>query len=206
MKKTTFAAASVITAGLLLAVAAPLTASAHVTIDDNTAEAGDYALLTFKVPNESATAGTTKVELHLPTDTPFDYVSYVPTPGWDATVTDDSITWTGGTITDGQLQLFTVSLGPVPDVDSVTLPVTQTYDDGTVVEWNGEGDEPAPVLYVNAEPEADHHAEAEDTEAEEADESDDAASDTLARVLGIGGLVVGAVGVVLAVTARRRSA
>ena len=201
MKKITLATVSLLGAGLLVAVSAPLAASAHVTLDDNTADAGDYAMLTFKVPNESATAGTNKVELHLPSDTPFDYVAYVPTPGWNATVTDDSVTWTGGTITDGQLQLFTVSLGPVPDVDSVTLPVTQTYDDGTVVEWNGEGDEPAPILYVNAEPEADHHAEAEEPE-----ETDDAESDTLARVLGIGGLVVGAVGVVLAITARRRSA
>ena len=201
MKKSTIAAASILSAGLLFAVTAPLAASAHVTIDDNTAGAGDYTLLTFKVPNESATAATTSVVLHLPTDTPFGYVAYVPTPGWTTTVTADAVTWTGGAIEDGQLQLFTVSVGPVPDVDSVTLPVTQTYDDGTVAEWNGEGDEPAPVLYVNAEPEADHHAEAEEVETD--DESD---GDTLARVLGIGGLVVGAVGIVLAVTTRRRSA
>jgi uncharacterized protein YcnI len=202
MKKSTIAAASILGAGLLFAVAAPLAASAHVTIADNTADAGDYTLLTIKVPNESATAATTSVVLHLPTDTPFDSVSYVPTPGWTTTVTADAVTWTGGEITDGQLQLFQVSVGPVPDVDSVTLPVTQTYDDGTVAEWNGEGDEPAPVLYVNAEPEADHHAEAEEVETE----TDDSDGDTLARVLGIGGLVVGAVGIVLAVTARRRSA
>jgi uncharacterized protein YcnI len=206
MKKTTIAAATVLGAGLLFAVSAPLAASAHVSLDDNQAEAGDYALLTFKVPNESATAATNLVELHLPTDTPFTSVSYVPTPGWDTTVTDTTVTWTaeaGSEIVAGELQLFTVSLGPVPDVDSVTLPVTQTYDDGTVAEWNGEGDEPAPILYVNAEPESDHHDSAAE-ESEESEESSDTASiDVLARVLGIGGLVIGVVGIVLAVTARR---
>jgi uncharacterized protein YcnI len=207
MKKTTIAAATAVGAGLLFAVTAPLAASAHVSLDDNEAEAGSYALLTFKVPNESATAATNLIELQLPTDTPFTSVSYVPTPGWETTVTDTTVTWAaepGAEIVAGELQLFSLSLGPVPDVDSVTLPVTQTYDDGTVVEWNGEGDEPAPVLYVNAEPESDHHASddaSDDAESDLVAETDN--TDVLARVLGIVGLVIGAVGVVLAVTARR---
>ena len=67
---------------LALALSAPLAASAHVTIDDNTAEAGSFTLITFKVPNESATATTSSIELTLPSDTPFPYVSYVPVPGW----------------------------------------------------------------------------------------------------------------------------
>ena len=46
-------------AGALLAIAAPLAASAHVTINPNAAEAGSYAVITVKVPNESATASTT---------------------------------------------------------------------------------------------------------------------------------------------------
>ena len=46
-----------------LALAAPLAASAHVSLDENIAEAGSYALLTLKVPNESDTARTTSVTL-----------------------------------------------------------------------------------------------------------------------------------------------
>ncbi len=169
-------------AGTALALAAPLAASAHVSLDNNTAEAGSFAILTFKVPNESATQGTTKVEVSLPTDTPFAYVSYVPVPGWttdvtvepldtpivgeDGTVTEATtkVTWTaaaGSEITDGQLQFFPLSVGPIPDTGSIVLPVAQTYSDGTVVNWSETGDgaeHPAPVLFVNDAPAADHHA------------------------------------------------
>lgn len=243
--RTTIALAGA--AGLLIALAAPMAASAHVTIDPNSAEAGSYSLVHVKVPNESATAGTSKVEVKLPTDTPFSSVSYVPVPGWTVdvvkstlpepvTVGDNEITeavtsvvWTaeaGSEITAGQLQLFTLSLGPVPDTGSLTLPAVQTYTDGDVVEWTettADAEHPAPVLYINDAPAADHHAgaatdDAKDADADaDADEDADTAvsasdstgaasaspDDVLARVLAIGGLVVGAVGIVVAVTVRR---
>jgi uncharacterized protein YcnI len=63
-------------AGTLLAIAAPLAASAHVTINPDAAEAGSYAVVTVKVPNESDTATTTKVQLSLPEDTPFTSVRH----------------------------------------------------------------------------------------------------------------------------------
>jgi uncharacterized protein YcnI len=222
-------------AGATLALAAPLAASAHVTLDVNTAKAGSFSLITFKVPNESATAGTTKVELTLPSDTPFAYVSYVPVPGWTTELTttalDTPVEAEGGTITDavttvtwtadagseiaaGQLQLFPLSVGPVPDTGSVALPVEQTYSDGSVVNWSDteEGAEhPAPVLYVNDAPVADHHDDGDDDGAaidvtDAAGSSPAASDDVLARVLGIGGLVLGAIGLVVAVTARRKPA
>lgn len=220
-------------AGLLLAVAAPLAASAHVTIDPASAEPGSYTVLTVKVPNESATASTNRVEVALPTDTPFSSVRYVPVPGWSAelvrttlpepvTVGDNEITeavtsvvWTaeaGSEIGNGQLQQFELSVGPVPGTGSIELPATQTYTDGEVVEWNEEGEDaeyPAPVLYINDAPAADHHGGSGDEDhSAETTSSTDATSassgdDVLARVLGIGGLIVGAVGIVLAVSARR---
>jgi uncharacterized protein YcnI len=213
--KTSIAIPVAATVGLALAIAAPLAASAHVTLDDNTADAGAYALLTFKVPNESATAATDQIVIDLPDG--LSSVSYVPTPGWTATVTDSDVTWVADTdsaIGDGQLQLFRLSVGPVPDVDSVDFPVAQSYDDGSVVEWDGSGDHPAPTLYVNAEPPADEHGGAEVEAHDEADHADDASaasasssaaagSDVLARVLGILGLVVAAVALVLSVVSRR---
>lgn len=221
-------------AGLLLAIAIPLSASAHVTVAPNAAAAGSYALVTVKVPNESATAVTNKVELDLPTDTPFSSVSYVPVAGWSTElvketlpspvkVGDNEITeavtkivWTasaGSEISAGQLQLFPVSVGPVPDVDKLVLVAQQTYSDGTVVSWSetGEGAEhPAPILYVNEAPASDHHAAGGDDDhgdsgsTEETNPATVSASDTVARGLGIGGLVLGAVGVVIAVTVLRR--
>jgi uncharacterized protein YcnI len=229
-------------AGAFLAIAAPLAASAHVTINPSAAEAGSYATVTVKVPNESATATTTRVELSLPEDTPFTSVRYVPVAGWttelvretlpeavtvnDAEVTEavTSVIWTadaGSEISDGQLQQFTVSLGAVPDVGSVALPAIQSYSDGTQVEWAGleaDAEYPAPVLYVNDEAPSDSHgshaAEDEDSAGQEHTEevaaatsaSDSDSGDTLARVFGIGGLVFGAAGLVLGLTARRRNA
>jgi len=228
VKKSTLAVSATLGAALLVAITAPLAASAHVTLTSNTAEAGSYTLLTFKVPNESATATTDKVEVHLPTDTPFASVSYVPTPGWDtqlvtttlpspvkvgeSEITDavTSVVFTasdGVGVADGQLQLFTISVGPVPDVDSVPLTVSQTYTDDSVVEWadtSADAEEPAPVLYVNATPPSDHHGGATVEAHDESTASADADSgDVLARVLGIAGLVVGVVGIVVAVTTRR---
>jgi uncharacterized protein YcnI len=230
-------------AGLLLALAAPLAASAHVTVSPNTASAGSYALVTLKVPNESATAVTDRLELELPTDTPFSSVSYVPVSGWDAELVREtlpepvtvggnevteavtSIVWTaqpGFEVASGQLQLFPVSLGPVPEVDKIVFVAHQGYSDGTVVSWSDteEGAEhPAPTLYVNAAPASDHHGagdagghEGDDPTAgdgEQSDTADDAAgasasTDAVARGIGIGGLVVGAVGIAIAAVALRR--
>jgi uncharacterized protein YcnI len=184
-------------AGTLLAIAAPLAASAHVTINPNAAEAGSYAVITVKVPNESATASTTKVELALPEDTPFTSVRYVPVAGWSAelitetlpepvTVGESEITeaitsvvWTataGSEITDGQLQQFSVSVGAVPDTGSIALPATQYYSDGSVVNWDSleeDADYPAPVLYINdAVPTDGHGASHTDTEDTGATDSD----------------------------------
>lgn len=228
-------------AGLLLALALPLSASAHVTVSPNAAAAGSYALVTVKVPNESATAVTNKVELSLPTDTPFTSVSYVPVPGWSTelvketlpapvTVGSNEITeavttiiWTaspGSEISQGQLQLFPVSLGAVPDVDKLVLTAQQTYSDGTVVSWSetaADAQHPAPILYVNEAPASDHHAAGGDDDHDSPDtsagvnstegstaEGTASSSDGVARGLGIAGLVLGAVGLVTALMVKRR--
>ena len=236
MKKNTLAkSATALGAGTLLALAVPLAASAHVTINPSAAEAGSYSVITVKVPNESATASTTKVELSLPTHTPFTSVRYVPVAGWTTelvteelpepvTVNDTEITeaitsvvWTadaGSEIADGQLQQFELSLGPVPDVGSVILPTEQTYSDGSVVNWaetEEDAELPAPVLYINDEAPTDHHGGASHSDDEATTtvtaESSVASSsdDVLARILGLGGLVLGAAALVLAITARRSS-
>ncbi|MCU1544679.1 MAG: hypothetical protein JWM50_2544 [Microbacteriaceae bacterium] len=231
MKRSTIGVPTAIGAGILLAVAAPLSASAHVTIDPGQATAGSYAVVTVRVPNESETASTNRVELTLPTDTPFSSVRYVPVAGWsaelvretlpepvtvgDTTLTEavTSVVWTadaGSEIGRDELQLFPLSLGPVPDTGSVVLATAQGYTDGSVVDWDETDDaaeHPAPVLYIDDAPPANHHGAAAVTlEAQPAQATPaTAADDVLARVLGIGGLVVGAVGVVLAIASRRKA-
>jgi uncharacterized protein YcnI len=219
-------------AGALLAIAAPLSASAHVTVTPGDAEPGSFALITVKVPNESATESTTRVELTIPEATPFAFLSYVPVPGWttelvkttlaepleteygEITEAVTSVIWTaqpGSEILDGQIQLFPLSVGPVPDTGSIVLAADQTYSDGTVVSWSEEGEDaehPAPVLSVNDAPPADEHTAAgEDDAAPVSLTSDTIAAapqpDVLARVLGILGLAVGIVGVVFGLASRR---
>lgn len=228
-------------AALLLALAAPAAASAHVTVAPNTTPAGSWALVNVKVPNESATAVTNKIQLSLPTDTPILNVSYVPVAGWTTelvredlptpvevggnTITEaiTKVIWTaspGAEISAGQLQVFPLSLGPIPDTGKIVLPAEQTYSDGNVVAWSDLADgaeHPAPVIYVNDVPASDHHVDAGNPETADKDDttgqnavgsngvaSASTGSDTLARGFGLGGLVVGAIGLSIAVAALRR--
>lgn len=203
--RTTLArTAATLTATTVLVVAAPLAASAHVRVDPVRAEAGSYATVTFRVPNESATAGTTSLVVDLPTDTPFASVSTEPVPGWTAEVTrttlpepvevggatvteaPTSVTWTadpGVEIGDGEFQRFTISAGPVPTTGSITLPAHQGYSDGTVVDWDEstpasgeEPESPAPVLYVEDAPPTDGHDHAAAATVDATDETAGAAT------------------------------
>jgi len=177
MKKSTFAAAVAAGTTAMFLLAAPLSASAHVEVDPTRAAAGREATLTFMVPTESATAGTVKLVVDLPTDAPFTSVSYQPLAGWTTTVDTEKlakpvttatgtiteaavrVTWTadsGVQIAPGQFQLFTISTDAVPDTGMILFPTHQTYSDGSVVDWTDktpasgkEPEHPAPTLYIN---------------------------------------------------------
>jgi uncharacterized protein len=162
------------------------TASAHVSVNPKEADQGSYARLTFRVPNESDTAGTVKVQVTFPTDTPLASVRYKPHAGWTIAVTKSklpkpvtvgdydlteavsAITWTaqsGVQIKPGEFDEFDVSVGPLPEAKSLAFPATQTYSDGKVVNWNepvkegaAEPEHPAPTLTLNpADAEGDGH-------------------------------------------------
>jgi uncharacterized protein len=166
-------------AAALLAVAAP--AYAHVTVNSPGATAGGYAVLTFRVPTESDTASTTAVAVQLPQATPFASVSVQPHPGWSFTTknsklstpikTDDGneiteaiteIDWKADgaatAIKPGEFDQFNVSVGPLPQADSITFKAIQTYSDGKAVDWTevpaqgstAEPEHPAPTLKLTA--------------------------------------------------------
>jgi uncharacterized protein YcnI len=159
-------------AAAIALVAGP--ASAHVTVNPNAATQGGYTKLTFRVPNEKASASTTKLEVVIPTDHPIPSISVKPVPGWTAVIErsklatplkdDDGneitdaiskITWTASAdaaIKPGQFQEFDVSAGPLPEVDQIVFKALQTYSDGDIVRWidvpkaGEEAGHPAPVL------------------------------------------------------------
>jgi uncharacterized protein len=131
------------------------------------------------------------------------------------------VTWTatGEGIKAGYFQKFPVSVGALPeDADELVFKAIQTYSNKEVVRWieeQKEGEEepetPAPVLTLSAAAEDDHHAstaaektsdKTENAVAETAAPAD--SSDTTARVLGVVGIVVGALGVAYGVLAGRR--
>jgi len=228
-------------------------ASGHVVVSAPGATQGGYSVLTFRVPTESDTASTVGVKVQLPTDEPLASVSVQPKDGWTYTVTkstlatpittDDGqvteaiseIDWTatGGGIAPGEFDQFLVSVGPLPDVPTMTFKAIQHYSDNTDVAWIEE-----PAAGSTAEPE--HRAPTLTLAAAAADDSTtgtsttgtsttatpassgvsvdsaavttadpDAASKgsvTVAIVIGVIGVVVGAIGVGLALAARRRPA
>lgn len=220
-------------AAAALALSAPLAASAHVHVDPDQASPGSYTLLTFRVPTESATAGTVRVEVDFPTATPFTSLSYQPVPGWSAEITTSKlpkpvkisgatvteaptkIVWTadsGVQIAPGQFQQFSVSAGVVPDTGSIMMPATQTYSDGSVVKWDqptpasgNEPEHPAPTLYINDAPpnEATPTIVSSTTAASPA-ESGASSVDAVALGVGVTGVAIAAIALVVAVFALTR--
>jgi uncharacterized protein YcnI len=166
------AVVAAVAGAIALIGAAP--AFAHVTAQPGTAAQGGFTVVNFRVPDESDTAGTVKLEVALPADHPITSVRTTPIPGWTAAVTKatlnppvqvngnavteavKSVTWTaaaGNKIGPGEYLDFPLSLGPLPTgVDQLALPATQTYDNGEVVAWDqpstdgAEPEHPAPVV------------------------------------------------------------
>ncbi|GIJ29238.1 membrane protein [Micromonospora qiuiae] len=225
-RRTAGAAAALTLGAVAMAVfgfVAP--ASAHVTVNPKEATQGGYGRFAFRVPNESDTASTTKVEIFLPENAPVGSVSTMPVPGWTVAVEKrksdppvkvhgteisevvSKITWTAGAdaaIAPGTFQEFPVSLGPLPEVDQMVFKALQTYSDGAVVRWIDEpsapGEEepatPAPVLTLAAAAPEAAPAESPAAQADAAKEGDDGDSG-LAIGLGVAGLVAGLGGLVL---------
>lgn len=84
------ATAVVAVTGLAL-IGTSVAAEAHVTVDADSTASGSFSALTFRVPNESDTAGTVKVTTEIPQDTPLVYVSIRPVPGWKATTAEEAL-------------------------------------------------------------------------------------------------------------------
>jgi uncharacterized protein YcnI len=200
--------------------AAITTASAHVQVSSDDATRGGYATVSFHVPNESTTgAATTVLTLDLPN------VSAVRTetkPGWAAKIERDgdktrSVTWTAapnGGIPVDEFEVFRIAV-KLPDADSVAFPATQTYADGTVVKWDqppapggAEPEHPAPTLALagGSTPKPAHHPAPTASAAPAgtpAAQQPRKVVDYTSRILAGAALLVGALGVGLALIVRR---
>jgi uncharacterized protein YcnI len=222
----------VLLAALAALGAAVGVASAHVSVSSQDAASGGYGKVTFRVPNESDTASTTRIRIQVPTDHPLASLSIQPVPGWTATltrapldppVTDDDgnkITEAvsvvefsaadGGGIRPGEFQEFSLSGGPFPDADSLTFPVVQSYSDGSESAWiepavdgQAEPEHPAPVLSLSPVAVAEDQNEAVPADHEHGATTDQPAGAAL--FVAILALLAGIAGVVLSLRANRRT-
>jgi uncharacterized protein YcnI len=215
------------------ALAFPAAASAHVTVNPNTATQGGYTKVTFRVPTERDDASTTIVEIAIPIDKPIVSVSLKPVQGWtavsettklptpvktdDGEITDavSKITWTAdaaSAIKPHQFQEFDVSLGPLPVADQIVFKALQTYSDGQVVRWidepsaGAEAEHPAPTLKLTKKADAASTGASSTAVAAQGTASDGDSGNGAAIGLGIAGLVLGLAGLVVALLAYRRAA
>jgi hypothetical protein len=143
-------------------------------------------------------------------------------PGWSAKIDRDgdkvrSVTWTAapnGGIPVDQFDVFRIAV-KLPDADSVSFPATQTYADGVVVKWDQppvpgspEPEHPAPTLVLapGSTPKPAHHPSPTASAAPNgtpAAQQPHKVVDNTSRILAGAALLVGALGVGLALIVRR---
>ena len=149
--------AGVLMVGGVLALVTSPSAAAHVDAQLDGAGPGAFGVITLGVPTEAAKPATTKVAVRIPDDTPMRTVRPQPLAGWTVDVTKrkidpplykddgtpvtevvDTVTWTatGPGIPTGQFAQFALYAGPLPDAESLLLPTTQTFTDGTTEVWS----------------------------------------------------------------------
>jgi uncharacterized protein YcnI len=138
-----------------LALVAAATASAHARISPPVSLSNTLQLYSLAVPTEKNPPLTTKsIVLTVPKG--FSIDSFVPSPGWkrvlQQTGSGDSaviqkVTWTGGNIPSGEDSLFQFLGQPAKD-GKYTFTVSQTYSDGSIVNWADPetGADPAPTI------------------------------------------------------------
>lgn len=217
-----------LTAGALLAIGAPLAASAHVSVTPSDTAAGSNTLLTFSTSHGCEGSPTTAMTI----DIPESVISVFPTvnPNWtiekistgegDAARVSQVVYTAITPLEEGFRDTFVLSAKLPEDAVGETLefPVLQSCAVGetnwseTSVAGEDEPEAPAPfIVLTEAAAEGDGHggpaaASTDDAsaESEETAVSPEApSSDLVARILGVGGLIVGAIGVTLAVVTRR---
>jgi uncharacterized protein YcnI len=152
-------------------------AGAHVTVSPSSLPQGtDDAILTFRVPNESATASVVGLRIQFPLAHPIVVVNPEAGSGWTVAVhsthlpkpitTDDGtftstvseIDWSSGSIPVGQFEEFNVLAQGLPTGTSMlTFKAIQLYSDGTSVAWiqvptkaAPDPEHPAPTLALTA--------------------------------------------------------
>jgi uncharacterized protein YcnI len=125
-------------------------AGAHAEITPEKVPAGAVSTVVLSVEGEE-NAPTVKVAMQLPPG--MANLKPATVRGWQVNLGGRVITWTGGSIPQGQTGEFEIT-GQFPNSPGKTLkfPVVQTYGNGTVVRWIGapSSETPAPRVELIA--------------------------------------------------------
>ncbi|HEX2153036.1 MAG TPA: YcnI family protein [Acidimicrobiia bacterium] len=145
-RTTTVAVLALSTVGL---VAMPT--AAHVTVSTDNPEPGGFAVYTVRVPNESDSASTVRVEVQIPDG--LEASRYQATTEWTMSIEDGVFVAEGGVIAPGEFQDFRFQGRNPEEARDLTFPALQTYDDGETVRWTGEAgsDTPASVVSLGSD-------------------------------------------------------
>ena len=137
-----------------LSLATTGVASAHVGVSPEEVPAGEYEKLVVTVPTEKEIP-TTEVRVEVPEG--FVVSGVQPVPGWEHEFEEEggvvtAVVWSGGEIGPREFQEFALQAQTPKEAGEFSWGSTQTYEDGSTVEWTGPGDseEPAPVVLVAA--------------------------------------------------------
>lgn len=123
-----------------------LPAAAHVTVSTDNPEPGGFAVYTVRVPNESDSASTVRVEVQIPEG--LEASRYQPLSGWTMSLEDGVYVAEGGAIAPGEFQEFRFQARNPEEAQALAFPAIQTYDDGETVQWTGEEGSETPASVV----------------------------------------------------------
>lgn len=176
---------------------------AHAVIFPKQVNADSYEKFSLRVPNEKDIP-TTAVRVEVPEG--FNVSRVLPLPGWEYELERDgsgavvAVSWSGGQIRVDEFQEFIFQGKTAPEAGSYAWRAWQTYSDGTVVAWTGPSDADTPASTMNV------IATGVQTDAHGVTSGAAAAGGTaggFTTVAAYGGLILGAVGVVLGLRRRQ---
>ena len=211
------------------------TAGAHISPQDPEAPAGSYFTTAFKVGHGCDGSPTTKVAIKMGdgvtsvkpqpvpgwnlTTTTRQLDPPIDNHGTKITETVDEVIWEGGPLPDDELQMFWISM-KLPEGEAgtaVEFPVVQTCETGEtawiepVVEGQEEPEHPAPAVVLSAAGDDGHGDDTTTTTAAPEGDGEQASADVAdddggsSNGLAIGGLVLGALGLLTGGVALARS-
>ena len=112
----------------------PAAATAHVVISPPFVNDGIKSTIAFRTPNERAPKATVGLTVVAPPGVAVD--SAAAPPGWKASVSGSTVSWSGGRVTGRSTVDFPVTITAKVRAGTHPFAATQTYDDGATVKWS----------------------------------------------------------------------